>query len=746
MSLISNKFIKRPNYQHSIINKDVNKILSERFGGKEKISYKEQKKPGKEHLDNYRYFETKQITKNKGKSKSIVKHIRLSSPKGKETPFKREFYNTNTTFIQKRPILMNINTTTQRVYKPTQNKYSQNTSNIRHNKFSSRFTSSDGQLPGLKRQIKESSSTVIYSSNIQRFADFEPNNILEKYNKRENNRKSGTKINLVAGLNLGEIKVNENEGLKLGQNKYQNIKEKEKENYNINNQRDMDFVKNIRKKLGLDENIQENYNTESNQNRETALNIDSQKGINLIGIEKIEKGDGNKSIPEYNLEQKQNQKGIFNISKQDEINLTQNEKREQEYKNENIQNNFNLNQGQNQDRAYNKNSHENVNLDQNPNLEGDYENINRERDYTFEQNQYNTNNIGAFSLSQKDNLEKENRNENMQRDYIFQQNKNQNVAYNTLNQESIQLSKNSNLEQGFRNENIQNDYNDYNLQENQNQEKEYTYSNMRQGFENVNTKGNKNIQQSQSLEIYNFRHNINLQDDMYIPQNVNENKKGSSNLKQNQYNQKVFSAKKNNNSQTDMNYDVNIKSRGDLYLNQNEMYNNNNFRQNIYSQKDYNLQQNRYNDRTYNSIQNLPFYPTSEELKYQSKTEKSLICGQCGKPTLTQDHKVTGNIEPNNREIIGEEIPHGYDIRYSENNDLKEQNYLDQQNYLNDQDYLMEQNYLNDENYLNDQNYIDEQNYLVQLELDTQGIANQQGFEELYDAQYDYYCPKHGYV
>ena len=744
MSLISNKFIKRPNYQHSIINKDVNKILSKRFGGKEKISYKEQKKPGKEHLDNYRYFETKQITKNKGKAKSIVKHIRLSSPKGKETPFKREFYNTNTTFIQKRPILMNINTTTQRVYKPTQNKYSQNTSNIRHNKFSSSFTSSDGQLPGLKRQIKESSSTVIYSSNIQRFADFEPNNILEKYNKRENKRKSGIKINQVEGLNLGEIKDNKNESLKLGQNKYLNIKEKEKENYNINNQRDMDFVKNIRKKLGLDENIQENYNTESNQNKETALNIDSQKGINLTGIEKLEKSYENKSIPEYNLEQKQNQKGVFNISKQEEINLTQNEKSEQEYKNENIQKNFNLNQGQNRDRAYNINSQGNINLAQKPNLERDYENINRQRDYTFEQNQYNTNNIGVFSLSQKDNLEKENKNENMQRDYILQQNKNKNVAYNTENQESIQLSKNANLEQGFRNENIQNDYNDYNLQENQNQEKEYKYSNMRQGFENINTKGNKNIQQSQSLDIYNFRQNINLQNDMYIPQNANENKKGSSNLKQNQYNQKVFSAKKNKNSQTDMNYDVNIKSRGELYLNQNDIYNKN-FRQNLYSQKDYNLQQNRYNDRTYNSIQNLPFYPTSEELKYQSKTKKSLICGQCGKPTLTQDHKRTGNIEPNNRKIIGETIPYGY-------NDVKEQNYLDQQNYLseqnyiNEQDYLMEQNYLNDENYLNDQNYIDEQNYLVQLELDTQGIANQQGFEELYDAQYDYYCPKHGYV
>ena len=257
MSLVSDTIITRPIHHHGIKKKRENHILFERLDGTENVRIKGKKLPEAQYLDNYKYLETKEIKENHGRSRSIVKHIRLN-PSGIESPFDREIYNTYntyTTYTQKKPIITNINTNTQRVYRPTtEYKYSQKTSNIRQNKFNT-LNSREGEYPSSNRNNKEKTSSVIFSSNIQTFSNLEP-----KYNIEGREKKSGKnkQIKYSVGLNSGERKYNEYQDYKSRQNNYDNTEgrfnlnsnKKEEGKYNLNNQRFKNSAQNTRIELG----------------------------------------------------------------------------------------------------------------------------------------------------------------------------------------------------------------------------------------------------------------------------------------------------------------------------------------------------------------------------------------------------------------------------------------------------------------------------------------------------------------
>ena len=135
MSYTQDKIITKKVTHHGVVKKRTNHILYEHVDGTEKYRIKGKKLPEpspkkeqREILDNYKYIETKQIKNEERKRASIVKHERLSNPVGKETPYLRgEYYNTNTSYVQKRPRLTTTNIV-KKSYKQTQSNYSQNTS------------------------------------------------------------------------------------------------------------------------------------------------------------------------------------------------------------------------------------------------------------------------------------------------------------------------------------------------------------------------------------------------------------------------------------------------------------------------------------------------------------------------------------------------------------------------------------------------------------------------------------------
>ena len=776
MSTTADTFITRPIRQHGIKEKRENHILFERLEGMENIFIKGKKIPEKEILDNYRYFEIKDIKENHSRSRSIVQHIRLSTPAGKRIPFNKEFFNTNMTF--KRPILKDISGNNSIINNSIQSKYS--------------TTTKDKNYLNIFINNKQNLNLEQFSSNTQRTSKLRQNRSdNERYNRYENKGKNGEKIYSNERLNLEGNKSNENRNLNLPQNiKYENVNVNEVLNLNQNqkekghnndNQKIMKLAPNTR--INLDngnENFQ--YNFGINQSTDTPYNINKQPDISLNGNKNIEKGYGNINSQVYKLEQNQNEKGEYKINKQEQLNLSPNQNIEQEYKNENIQRDYNFVQNQNPNII---NNQENVIKPNNKNLEKENMNDNIQKDYNFVkiQNQYNQR---IINMTQSDNLEQNYRNKiiNKNKNKNLKHNKNKKPTHNIINQDTIQLSQTENLEPGFKNLNIQKNKN---LKLNKNKKPIYNITSqdtiqlsqtekLEKDFKNKNIQSNYNLQQNQNQnqnqksacnitnqDTIQFSQNANLEQD-FRKNNIqnNQNKKGTFNINLTPYStmkkkiksKRTATNEKTNNSyfnleqnqrkhkalnsanidpQEGMNNRPNIKSKEGPNLNQNEVYNNNiNFRQNPYEQNELYLQQNRYNYRTYNKNQKLPFYHTSEGLKYKTQTENKLMCKHCGKQKKTHKtnkYKRGGSLEAGRKDINKEIInPQDYYvIRYNEYNDLN-----NEYNVLN-----------NEYNDLYNQDYFTEYDWQIQ---EMQLNENEQGFEDEYTPQNIYYYSLYGYT
>lgn len=220
-------------------------------------------------------------------------------------------------------------------------------------------------------------------------------------------------------------------------------------------------------------------------------------------------------------------------------------------------------------------------------------------------------------------------------------------------------------------------------------------------------------------------------------QNVNERKRETNQTKKamkerrqdmNKKEQKINKGEENVNEEKqkeqkeEPNVNVNeqeqILNEGEQNMNESQKLhagdNQDNFQQkDSYDYRELNLEQNRINERASNQGQVLPFYPPGQENKYQSKTEKLVFCGTCGKPKKPkQNQKIENYNQMRNsitREIIGEKSPQGdYVIRYS-------------------------------------QREVNNQPSSSQFELQGQGNEIQQRLEEK-SASKTHYCPVHGYI
>ena len=105
MSYTEDKIITKKKTKCGVVDERRNHILYEHIDGTEKYRIKGHKIPEpkpKELIDNYRYIETKVIKKEDKRRRSIVKHKRLSSPVGKETPYTPHKYNSMTSSHKKK--------------------------------------------------------------------------------------------------------------------------------------------------------------------------------------------------------------------------------------------------------------------------------------------------------------------------------------------------------------------------------------------------------------------------------------------------------------------------------------------------------------------------------------------------------------------------------------------------------------------------------------------------------------------
>ena len=199
---------------------------------------------------------------------------------------------------------------------------------------------------------------------------------------------------------------------------------------------------------------------------------------------------------------------------------------------------------------------------------------------------------------------------------------------------------------------IQNYPEAYNLKEKQNEEdiqREINYG------KNFRAQGEGNYRQELAPIDYNLAQNINEMGRINFRQNTNY--QGINNYGQN-FNQGGFNLGQNQNIEQNMNF------RPIPYENQFSF-------------------QNQYNERTSVPNQNLPFYPSSEQLyKYKSQTANLRFCNNCGKPKRPMEHQRTISLEENRksitREIIGEQRQQGdYVIRYSNEYNLNQQSNQD---------------------------------------------------------------------
>ena len=301
MSTTADTFITRPIRQHGIKEKRENHILFERLEGMENIFIKGKTIPEKEILDNYRYFEIKDIKEKHSRSRSIVQHIRLSTPAGKRILYNKEFFNTNMTF--KRPILKNISGNIDIINNPIQSKYS--------------TTTKDKNYINIFIHNKQNSNLKQFSSNTQRTSKVRQNKSdSERYNRYENKAKNGEKIYSKERVNLEGNKSNENKDLSLPQKiKYENINEvlnlnrnQKEKGHNNDNPKIMKLATNTRMYLDNgNESIHKNYNFGPNPNTDTPYNINNQPNISLNGNKNIEKRYENINSQVNKLEQNQNE-------------------------------------------------------------------------------------------------------------------------------------------------------------------------------------------------------------------------------------------------------------------------------------------------------------------------------------------------------------------------------------------------------------------------------------------------------
>ena len=289
MSSSQDKIITKKLHHEGVIQKRSNHVLYEIVDETQKLLIKGQKKEilkskEKEILDNFRYLETKQIRINDERRKSIVKHKRLSSPIGKETPFMRNSfkeYKTKTSIIQKRPKLSNYEE--KKTYIQKKN-YSQENKNKGKNKFVNKRSSTPSQYIFYKRRGETSNDYNIsklslnknYIDNLKKnsYPNFMKNIERGKeFNKRKNQNIESDSYLFQDIKYLDEFNLKQNQNIEGNSKQIRNFKE------------GFDFLKNQKRERN-------NYNLGKNQGIEVSSNLYQNEimktGNNLGKIQDIE--------------------------------------------------------------------------------------------------------------------------------------------------------------------------------------------------------------------------------------------------------------------------------------------------------------------------------------------------------------------------------------------------------------------------------------------------------------------------
>ena len=161
-------------------------------------------KSQKELLDNFRYYEDKEI-RGEPRRKSIVRHRRLCNPVGKETPFNRELYKTNTFILHKRPNLLNKNI--EGNYMPlnyTQNSLTKNINNYRYQPQTQKnIFNKKVQNPNLSYNSRIVNSTENLKKPVRREIIVEQNSNGEyvvKYGEEKNVREIGFEVEEITNI------------------------------------------------------------------------------------------------------------------------------------------------------------------------------------------------------------------------------------------------------------------------------------------------------------------------------------------------------------------------------------------------------------------------------------------------------------------------------------------------------------------------------------------------------------------
>ena len=325
--LTEDKIIKKKIHYEGVVKKRTNHVTYEDVDGTEKYRIKGKKNPEqqpkpaqREILDNYRYIETKILTNER--RKSIVKHQRLGSPVGKETPYFRD-YNTNTSYVPKRQKLSNEN-------RHNQNKYSEKTMDQRRGKIAKKYITQT-QYSNSSKEIgigpysfnspkcphykkKHNIGQLSFSGSKYR----QNKNIQQKYNLQKGETNYG-KYKNYKGINLnlekniitaGDMNLDQNSKI-IGQFKLEETKDKinDKENQEVDKR--MNYNKNIESQVDI--NLEQNENEKESLIKKTHKIVNSEQNL--------------EPKREYILSQNLDQKGV-NIGRsrniQQNINYRQN--------------------------------------------------------------------------------------------------------------------------------------------------------------------------------------------------------------------------------------------------------------------------------------------------------------------------------------------------------------------------------------------------------------------------------------
>ena len=296
MSSGEDKIIKKKIHHEGVVKKRTNHVTYEDIDQTEKYRIKGKKRPEpkikptpREILDNYRYIETK-VVRNE-RRKSIVKHQRLSSPIGKETPYSRN-YNTNTSYVQKNSKLSFENA--QRNVNQYQNKYSQKTANPRQNKNVEKY-SGQAQYSNSRKSGDSKEYSFKKSKNTQNQTTKQLSSNTQKYKQ---NQKNQQKYNLAQNINKGS-------DLKYAKNSNYD----EKSNLR-KNQKSEDSLK-----QGQEIKAQAELNLQQNQREEENMNLEK----NIVTAGDMNLDQNYKEVENNRLEENQNEEGKINIKNNQEI-------------------------------------------------------------------------------------------------------------------------------------------------------------------------------------------------------------------------------------------------------------------------------------------------------------------------------------------------------------------------------------------------------------------------------------------